>query len=628
MARPSVELLFIVACIAGCSGRITERTVAEAGAASGAAGGASPVGSGGRASGGGATGGTATAVTGGAAPMPGIAGEMPGCGGAPNPLAVRALSTWEYERSVVALTGTPVTEALPAEPPLDAPFSFSMDVTPVTAERLLGEAEKQGAAARSGELLPCDIAKPVDAACATQLVDQVVGRAFRRPLSDVERARYVNLFKLGSSQGDMADGVALVVEAALISPLFLHKIYLGSPDGGASSPLTAFEVASRLSFFLTGAPPDAALADAASNGDLLTDESVEAQALRLIATPNFGDAFQHFHSQWLGLDQLQYVQTPGATPELLASMRTETEHFIDHVFQAKRRLPDLLTSNVGFVDAQLAPIYGVPTPAQPFAAVTLDPLRYFGLLTQASTMTHLSNPTHRGQFVRERLLCGVVPPPPAGIDTNIDISANETRRMAWEQHRQDPACAGCHQLMDPIGYGFENFDALGRFQVTDNGLPVDASGELVQGGDVEGQFVGVSELSARLSGSDTVNQCVTKTWLGYALQRRPEDADNCAVQQAFSRFSERQLDIGELCVTLAMSRRFRSRDGYDAPDVPPPGAMSGPIEPLAARRKLLLDFSLSEVTWLAQIVPQEDRPVLERYASALRELEIKLTQLP
>jgi hypothetical protein len=626
MARPSVELLFIVGCVAGCSGGITERTVAEAGAASGAVGGASSVSNAGRATGGTATGGTV--AIGGGGPMGGVAGEPPACGGAPNPLAVRALSTWEYERSVVALTGTAVTEALPVEPQLDAAFNFSMDVTPVTAELLLGEAEKQGTAARSGELLPCDIAKPVDAACATQLVDQVVGRAFRRPLADAERARYLNLFKTGSSQGDMANGVALVVEATLISPIFLHKIYLGSGGGTGGFPLTAFEVADRLAYFLSGAPPDAALSTAASNGDLLTDAGLEQQALRLIGRPEFGDVFQHFHAQWLGLDQLQQASTPGATAELLASMRTETEHFIDHVLRGERRLPDLLTSHIGFIDAELAPLYGVAPPAQEFAAVELDPLRYFGVLTLPSTLTQFSNPTRRGHFVRQRLLCSPIPPPPAGIDTTIEISPTETRRMAWEQHRTNPACAACHQLMDPIGYAFENFDALGRFQVTDNGLPVDASGQLLQLDDLDRTFVGVGELSALLSDSVTVDQCVAKTWLGYALQRQPEDGDDCAVRQAYARFSQHDFDLGELCVALAMSSQFRFRQGYEVPNIPLPASIvSGAIDTLAARRKLLLDFSLTETQWLAQGVPQEDRAVLERYASALRDLEIKLTQI-
>ncbi len=630
MARPSVELLFILGYVSGCSG-ITQRTVAEAGAASGASSGGSPASGVGGANGGGAGGNGAggNGAGGNGAGGNGAGGQLVVCDGGPNPVAVRALSTWEYGRSVVALTGAPVSGTLPADPQLDAPFAFSMDVSGVTTELLFAEAEKQGTAARDGKLLPCDVAKPVDGECSTKLVEQVVGRAFRRPLLDAELARYVSLFELGSAQGDVANGVALVVEASLISPLFLHKVYLGSGGGSGRSQLTGYELASRLSYFLAGAPPDATLSAAAADGDLLTEEGVGAEALRLLDLPTFIDAAQHFHSQWLGLDRLQHVQTAGATPELLASMRIETEHFIAAVFQGTRRLPDLLTSNMGFIDRQLAPIYGLAVPAKDFDAVQLDPLRYFGLLTLPSTLTQFSNPTQRGLFVRQRLLCGAVPPPPPSIDTTIDISPTETRRMAWQQHRTNPMCGGCHLLMDPIGFGLENWDALGRFRVTDNGLPVDASGELTQTGDdqLEGNFVGAGELAGRLSDSAVVDQCVAKTWLGYALQRPTAEGDDCAVQRALATFSPGR-DIGELCVALAKSDQFRSREGYDVPNVPPPGSLSGPIDTLLARRKLLLDFSLSETMWLGQVVPQEDRPVFERYAAALRELQIKLTQSP
>ena len=638
MTRLRVELLLLLSCVVGCGGGIAPRTVEEAGADDGTDGGTSPVAAGGANAGTGYAGGAGGfPIFAGMAGMIGTAGAAgggapigcPGSADADTNLApVRALSTWEYRRSVEALTAAAASDDYVDDGTRVGPFAFAMDWTHGSATYLLAEAERQGAAARDGKLLPCDVTRPVDGVCAGAFVDAFVGHAFRRPLSDAERSRYIGLFKLGSGKGDMATGVELVVEAALLSPMFLHKIYLGS--GGASvgqTPLTGFEVAARLSYLLAGGPPDAALWAAAANGDLLTAAGVETAARRLIDAPTFSDAVVHFHSQWLGLDQLELMLSPSFTPDLLSSMRTETERFVVEVFQSDRTLTALLQSHTGFVDARLAPRYGVEAPPVDFAAVPLDPKRYFGVLTKASTLTRFNDPTYRGKFVRERLLCGLIPPPPPEVPKQIDVLPNQTRRQAWQEHQANAACAGCHQLMDPIGFGFENFDELGLYRDTDNGLPVDASGQLLQVDGLDGTFNGVGELASRLSQSPVVGKCVAKTWLSYAVQRQTGLADDCAVEAAYAAFAKADLDVGELLVALVGSSQFRSRDAFFVPNAPPPLLGPGSIDTPEQRRKFLLDSALAEAQWLKNGVPKDDLMVIDQFVTALRDLEAGLSQV-
>ena len=485
-----IDLVLTLSCLVACSGTVVRSnpegdggndSVGQgAGAARSMNDGGSTLSDGGRANAGGAFTTSGTTATGGAAAGSGGTPDPQRCDGAPNPTPLQALSSWEYERSVLALTQHAVTADLPQDPVTDGTFAWSMDLSFPVFRLLFDEAEAQGAVARNLALAPCDPVVDGEAVCAQAFVDELVSRAFRRPLSDAERKRYLELFELGRAAAGFATGVELVVEAALLSPMFLHKLYLGSEGNGAVTPLTPFEVASRLSYLFSGAPPDQALLSAAADGDLLTQGSVEAEARRLMTKPAFDDTVRHFHAQWLGLDSLRFAQGPGLTPQLLTSMRTETEHFIDYVFHdGERSFPALLQAPVGFIDSNLAPRYGVNDPGTPFAKVALDPNRYFGLLTQASTLTRFPNPTYRGKFVREQLLCMRLPAPPADIDTTVEIQPGETRRQAWLRHQADPACAGCHRLVDPIGFGFENFDEGGIFRVVDNGLPVDASGELI-----------------------------------------------------------------------------------------------------------------------------------------------------
>jgi hypothetical protein len=528
---------------------------------------------------------------------------------------------------VSALTGSISSITLPADQPSASRFAFAMTMDAATVEKLFTEAEAQGAAARSSNFLPCQ-ADGADDACVAALVDELVGRAFRRELNENERARYVSLFEAAA---DDASGVELVVTAALFSPLFLYKIYLGdgSSAPGSAVMLSPFELAARLSLLLTGAPPDAALRAAAHQGQLSTSQ-LEAQARRLMATPAFLDNVDHFHAQWLGLDELPKVAPPELDAPLLASMRGETLRFIRAVFEGERRLPDFFLSHTSFLDELLAPRYGVPAPAQSgFVAYALDETRTFGFLTQASTLVQFATPTLRGNFVLDRLLCATVPPHPDSVDRTFNIGPDQTRREALSATFTDPSCATCHNLTDPIGFGLENFDEVGLFRVVDNGKPVDASGALAQSGAAtDGPFEGVAGLAEKLAQSERVSECLTRQWLEYALQRALTAADTCAADRLHQAFVSADLDMGELLTAIVTSHAFQHRDAYAPPDVPAPSAITGSAQTLLERRKLLLDLALAESRWLETRLPAgTDRMIIDQHITSLRELEQKLSQL-
>jgi hypothetical protein len=223
---------------------------------------------------------------------------------------------------------------------------------------------------------------------------------------------------------------------------------------------------------------------------------------------------------------------------------------------------DLLTAPYTFMDAELAPLYGVPAPTTPgFSRVDLDPTRRAGLLTQVGVMATLghenqTDPVHRGKFVRERLLCETVPPPPPNANiTPPVVTASATTRVRFTQHRADPACAACHSLMDPIGLGFEHYDAVGVWRDTDNGFPVDATGQ-VNGSDVAGPFDGAIELSKKLASSQQVKDCFVQTWFAFAHGRSVTQADAGNLAVLSQAFGAHAFQISELLVAMTQTKSF------------------------------------------------------------------------
>lgn len=434
----------------------------------------------------------------------------------------------------------------------------------VVAEQYMLVAEDLAARATAdlGALVGCDLRADIDA-CASEFIARFGRRAYRRPLTSDETAAYLALF--AEFQADVRFAIQVVVQAMLQSPSFLYRPEL-VPDGrtgGEIVELGAYELASRLSYYLWASMPDDALLDAAAAGDLATAEGLRAQAERMLADPKAADAIGSFHTQWLTVDDLDRVEKdPMLFPEwnarLRASMSNETRRFADHVIrEGDGRLSTLLSAPFTFVDAQLAPIYGVAGDGR----VDLDPARRAGLLTQPGVLAATSHnvetsPTLRGRLVRELFFCQPLLDPPADVDTTLpEVAPGSTRRERLSIHMEGAVCAGCHRLTDPIGFGFELYDAIGRHRTTENGRAIDPSVELVST-DIDGSYADAVDLAHAMAESDTVARCVARQWFQFALSRPVTPADACASRSLEDRLVETD-DVRALMLEIVASDAFR-----------------------------------------------------------------------
>ncbi|MEM6996529.1 MAG: DUF1592 domain-containing protein, partial [Myxococcota bacterium] len=392
------------------------------------------------------------------------------------------------------------------------------------------------------------------------------------PLTAAESAAYASLLDESETS---EDGVRLMVQTILQSPNFLYVVELSLPDPAADNiaVLDGYELATRLSLFLWNSIPDPALLDAAEAGDLASAEGLRDEALRLLADSKARDAVAGFHTQWLGVDELDHTtKSTEMFPEwnvtMQSAMHAEMERFAQAVvLQGDGKLETLLSADFSYIEDPLFDLYGVAKPAGHTVGepVPLNPNERAGLLTQAGFLAahahpDQSGPIQRGVEVRTNLLCTPPPPPPPGINAippNLD--PNATTREIFEAHTEDPACAGCHSLIDGIGLGFEGYDAIGAYRETQNGLPVDQTGTVL-GSDVDGDFDGAVELANKLATSDDVRTCVARQWFRYAFGRiEDNDGDACSLEVLDDAFAASDYDVRELMVALVQTDAFRYR---------------------------------------------------------------------
>lgn len=499
------------------------------------------------------------------------------------PAPLRRLTNEEYDNTVRDLLGMSDRPAA-GFPPDEAVGGFENNtVTPISqtgVERYMEAAEALAARAvqHLDALSPCSSgAQP--ASCAERFLDTFGRRAYRRPLEPRERAALLALFDAELARTGYVHAIELVLTAMLESPSFLYR---AEPADGATAAraLSGYELATRLSYFLWASTPDDALLDAAETGTLETVDGLERAARRLLADPRAKDGVRSFHRQWLDLRVLDTAsksaaQFPAFTPELKAAMVEETLRFSTYaVFQGGDTVATLLTSRRSFVNAGLAKLYGVPAPeGSDFQLVELPTRQRSGLLTQASLLAALSSadetsPILRGKFVRERLLCERIAPPPPGVAAQFPpFDPKLSRRQRFARHSSDESCAFCHHTLDPPGFAFEHYDAMGAWRTVDGAFPVDATGVLTGTDDADGPFDGVVELGARLAASDQVRRCIATQWFRAAVGRveRPEDAPS--LDAAFLGFRRAGFDVRELLVAIVRSDAFR-HVGFGAEVVP------------------------------------------------------------
>lgn len=360
----------------------------------------------------------------------------------------------------------------------------------------------------------------------------------------------------------------------LQAPSFLYHADVGG-SGLATPvpvPVTAYELSSRLSYFLWNSMPDAELFARAADGTLTDDAVISAQVTRMLNDPRAGETIGLFHTQWLGLEDLAAADKdtelfPAFSPALLEAMTAETKLFSDYVVRRRDGLlSTLLTSNLAFPQGDLFDVYGVAEPAgyQPGTPVALDATQRAGILTQAAFLTRKahrdqSSPVHRGLLVRENVLCQPIDAPPADVNNVPPAPTPATStRDRFAQHSSDPTCAGCHMLMDPIGLGFENFDALGQWRTTDGRGAVDATGEFVEvAPDLAGTFNGPVELANKLASSEQVTNCVAIQWFRFSLGRIEAENDACSILSIRDGFQASGGNIKSLLAQIALSDAFR-----------------------------------------------------------------------
>jgi len=423
--------------------------------------------------------------------------------------------------------------------------------------------------------LSCDLAT-ADEACLHGFVEDFVARAFRRPLTADEATAFTGFYdEMLAEEGDAAAALQLTLQAALNSPSFLYLVEFGTDDlaaPGERVPLSGHEVASRLSYFLWNTMPDDALLAAADAGELATAPGVEAQAWRMLEDPRATQAVANFHRLWLELDEVAHIDPnadafPDWDEAVPALARTELDDLVHHsAFGPDPTLSTLLLSRRTVATDGLAALYGVGAP--PASGVQeLPAAERAGFLTRAGWLGATSHevyasPIQRGVFVLERLMCVPPPAPPADIDTSLDSDPGAeavTNRERHEQHSSDPACFGCHEGIDGIGFGFENYDATGTFRTLDHGQAVDATGTFVDG-DLSGtDYEGALEMSELLAGSETVHRCAVTQWYRYALGRTEQLGDQPTLDELVDAYWGTGGELPQLLVDLTLTESFRTR---------------------------------------------------------------------
>jgi len=519
---------------------------------------------------------------------------MPGGGGPPGfecksgtidpgPSPMKRLSNSQYLNSVRDLLGNiaGLDVALGASSTASAFGLIQPDVAQVDLENYRSAASKASSTVVADQALlkrlaPCpDSDEQRD--CAKRFVQSFGSRAYRAPISDVtDIEQHLKLFDVGAKVS-YAHGIELLIQGILQGPRFLYRVEIGSDEKVSESAvkLSPYELAARLSYALWDTMPDAKLTEVASSGGLATKEGVASQLGWMLQEPRGKSVVRRFLENWIHLPDLdRSVKDATLYPEwqnstLRASMKIQASTFLDDLLTKQGgKLSTLLTSSTVFVNKDLAPYYGT-TGGDSFTATQGTSGATSGLLTLPAFLSLLakpseSSPIYRGKFVREMLLCQLLPAPPANIPKPPDVTPGVSTRERLSEHETNPSCSGCHKLMDPIGFGFENYDSVGRYRETDGQMPVDASGELFATGEIDGKFSSVAELGQRLAESETVRQCMARQWFRFALQRFEQQVDDCSMQGLVDSFEAADADLNTLPLAIVLSDAFRYRHPVDA----------------------------------------------------------------
>ena len=422
-------------------------------------------------------------------------------------------------------------------------------------------------------ILVCRPAKPAEeTGCARQILAKLARRAYRRPVNDSDLKPLLAFYQQARVKRGFEYGIQKAVEAILVSPDFLFRVEADSPG---VHPVSGVELASRLSFFVWSSVPDDELLDLGAAGKLSNPEVFKQQLERMLDDPKSSALVGNFAGQWLFIRNLATVRPDPVIfsdfdESLRWSMQRETELFFESVVRENRSALELLTANYTFLNERLAKHYGIPDIyGSQFRRVALQDPHRGGLLGQASLLTVTSPPNRtsvvqRGKWVLENLLGAPPPPPPADVpplDATTKGSHELSLRAALEQHRANPACAGCHAAMDPIGFALENYNGIGQWRTKDGGSEIDASGKLPDGT----AFSGPAGLRQAMTTSkrEEFAATVTGKLLTYALGRGLEFYDQPTVRGILRECGAGDYRMRDLIRAVAMSTPFQMRRSVD-----------------------------------------------------------------
>jgi len=502
----------------------------------------------------------------------------------PGPSPMKLLSRAQYLNSVRDLVGTVtgLDSALGASSNASAFGLVQPDVAQVDLENYRNAATAVAASVVANSTLMNQLAAcamtAVKRDCAKTFVQGFAARAYRAPVTDAADVElHLKLFDVGAKVS-YAHGIELLIQGILQAPRFLYRVEIGTGEKVSETAvkLSPYELASRLSFSVWDSLPDAKLTTAASAGALATKEGVSAQLQWMLQDEKGKGMVRRFLENWIHLPDLDnsakdatlYPQWTSTT--LKASMKGQASAFFDDLLAHQGgKLSTLLTSSTVFVNKDLASYYGT-TGGDTFTAAPGTAGTTSGILTLPAFLALMakpseSSPIYRGKFVREQMLCQLLPAPPANIPKPPDVTPGVSTRERLKQHETNPSCSGCHQLMDPIGFGFENYDSLGKYRTMDGSGAVDASGELIGTNEIDGKFNGVAELGQKLSQSETVRQCMARQWFRFALARFEQPAiDDCSMKGLVDTFEAAGADLTTLPKAIVESDAFQYRHPVDS----------------------------------------------------------------
>ena len=415
------------------------------------------------------------------------------------------------------------------------------------------------------------VAGPAEETCARSILSRLARIAYRGTVAPREIDTLIGFYKQGRARGDFETGIQEALARLLVAPRFVYRVEHAPANlaAGATYRISDTELASRLSFFLWSSIPDEQLLDLAAKGRLRDPATLKQQVTRMVADPKTDAFISNFAGQWLYLRELANIQTeaPGFDDNLRRSFRRETELLFDAIVRQDRPLVELLDADYTFVDERLARHYGIPNiRGSHFRRITLDAsnprrglLGHGSMLTVTSVATRTS-PVMRGKWILESLLGAPPPQPPPGVETNLEegeeIAKTTTLRQRLERHRANPTCAGCHNIMDPLGFALENYDLIGAWREMDGPAKIDSSGRLADGTPLTGP---VDLRKAVLSRADVFMTTAAEKLFVYALGRPVHYYDMPSVRAAVRRAGGNGNRFSSLLLGIVESDAFQRR---------------------------------------------------------------------